>query len=252
MDENIRAILIDDEPYCTAGLEIELKENCPQVDIIAICNSAKEGLKKIKELSPDVVFLDIEMPWMNGFELLELLSPIEFGVIFITAYDQFAVQAFRISAIDYLMKPIDKNMLIDAVGRIKKSTNEKTIHGLKLSQLLKNIKNPIQANPKISLPRIDGIDLVAINSIIYCKADSSYTEFYLIDGTKKMVCKVLKEIEFQLEPFEFLRIHQSYIVNMDHVVSFHRSDGGFVEMINGDKVSISRSKKRMLIERLKS
>ena len=252
MKQKIKAILIDDEPFCTAGLEIELAESSPEIEVIATCNTAKEGLKKIKELKPDVVFLDFEMPWMNGFELLELASPIDFEVIFITAHDQFAVHAFRISAVDYLMKPVERKLLIEAVGRLKGNLENDLTPSKKFEQLLINIKNPIQTNPRISLPSSDGIDLVPVNDIIYCKASSSYTDIILSNGSKKTICKVLKELEFQLASFEFLRVHHSYLINMNHLVSFHRSDGGFVEMINGDKVDVSRARKHELIDRLKS
>ena len=251
MTSKIKAILIDDEPFCTQGLEIDLKEACPEVEVIASCNSAKVGLQKIKELQPDVVFLDIEMPWMNGFELIEILSPIEFEVIFITAYDQFAVKAFRLSAVDYLMKPVERELLVEAVSRLEGSEKNTNVQKEKIQQLLANIKEPISSNPKISVPNSDGIDLVPVQDIIYCKANSSYTDIYLTDGTQKLVCRVLKDVAFQLESFDFMRIHQSYLINMEHMSSFHRSDGGFVEMINGDKLTVSRGRKQELSNRLK-
>ncbi len=251
MSENIRAILIDDEPFCTAGLVIELESTCPEVEVIAICNSAKDGLQQIKMLDPDVVFLDIEMPWMNGFELIELLQPIDFEIIFITAYNQFAVKAFRLSAVDYLMKPIDTSLLREAVDRLEGRKAGKLVRQQKISQLLSNIKSPISSKPKISVPNSDGLDLISIDEIIYCKASSSYTEIILSDGNTKLVSRVLKDISFQLESFNFLRIHQSYLINMEHLKSFHRSEGGFVEMINGDKFPVSRGRKQELINRLK-
>ncbi len=251
MKETIRAILIDDEPYCTAGLVIDLQSTCPEVEVIATCNSAKEGLQQIKMLQPDVVFLDIEMPWMNGFELIELLQPINFEIIFVTAYDQFAVRAFRLSAVDYLMKPVDSSLLREAVDRLEGRKVNSSIRQQKISQLLSNIKSPVSSKPKISVPNRDGLDLISIDEILYCMASSSYTEIFLIDGNKKLVSRVLKDIAFQLESFNFLRIHQSYLINMEHLKSFHRSDGGFVEMINGDQFPVSRGRKQELIARLK-
>jgi two-component system LytT family response regulator len=250
MEKRIRAILIDDEHFCTAGLEIDLHETCPQVEIIAICNSAKEGIKRIRSLRPDVVFLDIEMPWMNGFELVEILQPIDFEIIFVTAYDQFAVKAFRLSAIDYLMKPIERPLLKEAVERLERRKRPIEIQQEKISQLLNNIKNPGSANPKITVPNRDGLDLIPVQQIIYCKASSSYSEIILIDGTKKLVSRVLKDIAFQLESFDFLRIHQSYLINMEHLKSYHRSDGGFVEMVNGDQIVVARGRKHELQSRL--
>jgi two-component system LytT family response regulator len=250
MEKTIRAILIDDEPFCTAGLEIDLRKACPQVEVVAICNSAKEGMKMIRSLKPDVVFLDIEMPWMNGFELVEILQPIDFEIIFVTAYDQFAVKAFRLSAIDYLMKPVERPLLIEAVDRIAGRKGQIDVQQQKISQLLHNINDPISSNPKITVPNRDGLDLIPVQDIIYCKASSSYCEIILIDGSKKLVSRVLKDIAFQLESFDFLRIHQSYLINMEHLKSYHRSDGGFVEMINGDQIAVARGRKQELQSRL--
>jgi two-component system, LytTR family, response regulator len=251
MNENIRAILIDDEPFCTAGLAIELQSFCPNVEVIAVCNTAKDGLQKIKSLQPDVVFLDIEMPWMNGFELIELLQPINFEIIFVTAYNEFAVQAFRLSAVDYLMKPIDTTLLREAVDRLEGRRASNEIRQQKVAQLLSNIQYPISNKAKISVPNSDGLDLISIDEILYCKASSSYTEIVLSDGSVKLVSRVLKDIAFQLEFFNFLRIHQSYLINIEHLKSFHRSDGGFVEMINGAQFPVSRGRKQELIDRLK-
>ena len=251
MKKTIRAILIDDEPFCTAGLEIDLQATCPEIEVIAICNSAKEGLQQIKTLNPDVVFLDIEMPWMNGFELVELLQPIDFEIIFVTAYDQFAVKAFRLSAIDYLMKPVERPLLREAVDRLEGRRTNTNVRQQKISQLLSNIKSPITSNPKISVPNRDGLDLIPIENIIYCQASSSYTEIVLTNGTKKLVSRVLKDITFQLDSFDFLRVHQSYLINIEHLVSFHRSDGGYVKMINGDNIPVSRRHREELGSRLK-
>lgn len=251
MNENIRAILIDDEPFCTAGLAIELQSICPNVEVIAVCNTAKDGLQKIKSLQPDVVFLDIEMPWMNGFELIELLQPINFEIIFVTAYNEFAVQAFRLSAVDYLMKPIDTTLLREAVDRLEGRRASNVVRQQKVAQLLSNIQYPISNKAKISVPNSDGLDLISIDEILYCKASSSYTEIVLSDGSVKLVSRVLKDIAFQLEFFNFLRIHQSYLINIEHLKSFHRSDGGFVEMMNGAQFPVSRGRKQELINRLK-
>ena len=251
MEKTLRAILIDDEPFCTAGLEIDLRETCPHIEVVAICNTAKEGMKQIKALKPDVVFLDIEMPWMNGFELVEMLQPIDFEIIFITAYDQFAVKAFRLSAVDYLMKPVERPLLIEAVSRLTGRNPDTDIQQQKMAQLLSNIKDPVAGNPKISVPNRDGLDLIAVRDIIYCKANSSYTEIFLLDGTSKLVSRVLKDIAFQMESFDFMRVHQSYLVNMEHLKSYHRSDGGFVEMINADRIPVSRGRKEELTTRLK-
>lgn len=250
MEKKFKAILIDDEPFCTKGLEIELHTHCPTIEIVASCNSAKDGIKQIKKFKPDVVFLDIEMPWMSGFELIDLLSPIDFEVIFVTAYDQFAVQAFRVCALDYLMKPISADDLIGAVGKLKGRSKILSSQHKQLEYLLQYIQEPIHTNPKLSVPSSDGMDLIPVDSIIYCKANDSYTEIIMTDSSRLLVSRVLKKIATQLTDYDFIRVHQSYLVNMAHVSRFHRSDGGYVEMINGDRINVSRSRKTALIQRI--
>jgi len=214
MSEKFKAILVDDEPFCTQGLAIELQTHCPTIEVIATCNSAKEGIKQIKKLQPDVVFLDIEMPWMSGFELIDFLSPIDFEVIFVTAYDQFAVRAFRICALDYLMKPISPEDLIEAVDRINGQNSIPETKQRQLDYLLQYIQEPLLTNPKLSVPSSDGIDLIPIDSIVYCKANDSYTEIIRTDGSNLLVSRVLKKISAQLSDYDFERVHQSYLINI--------------------------------------
>lgn len=251
MTETFKAILIDDEPFCTKGLEIELGKHCPNIEVIGAYNSPKEGLKQIKKLKPDVVFLDIQMPWLSGFELIELLSPIDFEVIFVTAFDEFAVKAFRVCALDYLMKPISPEDLITAVSKLKGRNKMHKSQTAQYDYLLQYIQEPIHTHPKLSVPNSDGFDLIPIDTIIYCKADDCYTEIVKTDGTKQLVSRVLKKVEGQLQDYNFERVHQSYLINMDHLMQFHRSDGGYVVMINGDRINVSRSKKAGLLQRLK-
>ncbi|MEL6926166.1 MAG: response regulator, partial [Bacteroidota bacterium] len=188
--KNLRAILIDDELACTETLAIELAAYCPDVEVIARCNSAEEGLRSIINLKPDLVFLDIEMPWMNGFELLEKLPGIDFSVIFVTAYDQFAIKAFRFSAVDYLLKPIDKSELIEAVEKVKKRTPDNNGNE-QLKFLLENIKHQNDPLPNIALPTMEGLDFVAVKDIIYCESDNNYTKLYQQSGKMLLLSKPL-------------------------------------------------------------
>jgi len=247
MNDSIRTILIDDEPLCTAGLEIDLKKVCPEIEIIAICNSSKTAISKIKALKPDLIFLDIEMPWLNGFELLELLSPIDFQVIFVTAYDEFAVRAFRTHAIDYIMKPVDRNHLREAVDKISKHIYEPDSN--KIETLIKMLNSSSKSN-KLSVPNADGYDLIPIHEILYCHSQGNYTEIYF-GKEKKLVSRVLKQIEESLSNYNFHRVHASFLVNLDKVKSVHRNDGGYLIMENDFRINMSRNKKSEVFEKLK-
>ncbi|MDF1696176.1 MAG: LytTR family DNA-binding domain-containing protein [Saprospiraceae bacterium] len=250
MTKKIKTILVDDEPLCTAGLEIDLSKTCPEVEIIATCNSAKLAIAKIKNLQPDLVFLDIEMPWMNGFELLEVLSPIDFQVIFVTAYDEFAVKAFRAHAIDYIMKPINRKHLKEAVNKIafiQNQTNDS--HSNKIEQLIRTLNSTSQ-NRKLSVPNADGYDLIPINEILYCHAIGNYTEIYTTTE-KKFVSRGLKQIENSLDGNNFHRVHASYLVNLDKVKSIHRNDGGYLIMENDYRINMSRNKKTEVFNKFK-
>lgn len=242
----LRAILIDDEPLCTEGLEVDIKAVADNIEIIAKCNSAKEGLQAIKKLKPDVVFLDIEMPWLNGFELIELLMPIDFKLIFITAYNEYALKAFRVHAIDYLMKPVDRNLLDIAIKRLNDTSSSKNDN---IKELIDAVST--KSKNRIALPNSDGLDIIDVNEIMYCKAQGNYSDVHLVSETKSLVCRVLKEIENQLSDSDFLRVHQSYLVNMDFVSSYHRSDGGYIILTNGEQLPVSRSNKSVIYDRLK-
>lgn len=248
MPKSIRAILIDDEPLCTAGLEIDIKKVCPEIEIVAICNSSKNAISKIKALKPALIFLDIEMPWLNGFELLELLSPVDFQVIFVTAYDDFAVQAFRTHAIDYIMKPVDRTHLREAVDKIITNRSEDTSSN-KIETLIQMLNSSSKSN-KLSVPNADGYDLIPIHEILYCHSQGNYTEIHF-SNEKKLVSRVLKHIEEGLSDHNFHRVHASYLVNLDRVKSVHRNDGGYLIMENGHRINMSRNKKSEVFDKLK-
>ena len=248
MNKSINTILVDDEPLCTAGLELDLKAACPEINIVAICNSSKNAITKIKELQPDLVFLDIEMPWLNGFELLDLLTHIDFHVIFVTAYDEFAVKAFRTHAIDYIMKPVDRNHLRDAVDKLLQKGNENN-KSTKIEALIKMLSSSSKSN-KLSVPNADGYDLIPIHEILYCHAIGNYTEIYF-GNEKKLVTRVLKNIEESLKEHNFHRVHASYLVNLDKVKSIHRNDGGYLIMENDFRINMSRNKKSEVFDKLK-
>jgi two-component system LytT family response regulator len=244
----IHSIIIDDEQHCIKALLNDLQKNCPTVEIVDTCNSAKEGMLSIKKHKPDLVFLDVEMPWMNGFEMLELLGEVNFSIIFTTAHDEFAAKAFRISAVDYLLKPIDAGDLKIAVQKVEKKMDEGS--SLKhISNLLRNIKQP-SADQKIALPQREGYEFVDVSSIIYCSAEGAYTKVLMNDKKTFLISRTLGDVEELLPPEMFQRIHHSSLVNVEYISQFLRTDGGYVVLKNGEKLSVSKTKKEMLMARL--
>lgn len=245
----LNAILIDDEENCLKMLQWELQNSCPEVKVVALCNNGKEGLKAIKEHQPDIVFLDIEMPYMNGFEMLELVPTITFEVVFTTAYDKYAIKAFKISAVDYLLKPIDEIDLKNAVQKIKTRRSEK-IPPKYLNFLKEQMEDVRQNNIKnIALPTMEGLIFVSMDSIIYCQSDNSYTKIFLRDEKSIFISKTLREMEELLETANFVRVHNSFIANLDQIKKYIRADGGYLVMSNGDEVKVSRNKKEDLLKR---
>ena len=244
----IKSIIVDDEQHCIDSLLTDLHQHCPAIEVIQSCSSAKEGIIAIKKYNPHLVFLDVEMPWMNGFEMLEVLDSINFSVIFTTAYSEFAAKAFRISAVDYLVKPIDAGDLREAV--VKVQTKIGGSDGMQhITNLLKNIRKPADQQ-KVALPNRDGYEFTEVLSITHCEAEGAYTKIFLQSGKHILVSKALGDIEEMLPPELFQRIHHSVLVNLSFITQFSRADGGFVIMKSGEKLSVSKSKKEMLLERL--
>lgn len=244
----IKAIIIDDEQNCVDALKADIIKYCSNVDICATCTTAKEGILTIRKLKPRLVFLDVEMPWMNGFELLEMLDRIDFCIIFTTAYDKFAAKAFRISAVDYLLKPVDSNDLQIAV----KKAQEKILASegaVNIENLLHNIKQPAQQQ-KIAFPKREGYEFIAAENILYCHAEGAYTNIYLTNGKKLLVSKTLGDIEEMLPHEIFIRIHHSTIVNINSVTHYIKTDGGYVVMNTNEKLMVSKARKEVLLERL--
>ncbi|MFY8037357.1 MAG: LytR/AlgR family response regulator transcription factor [Cyclobacteriaceae bacterium] len=242
----MRAILIDDENNALDMLEWILQKHCPHIQIIAKCDSPLVGLEEIKKHKPDLIFLDIEMPQLNGFDLLERLGPHDADVIFTTAYNQFAIRAFKICALDYLLKPIDPD---DLKAAIQKAENKKSkVSTDQLDMLLSYMKQEKPKSKRIALTASDHLVFVETDKIVYCESDSNYTIFFLTTGEKVMVSKTLKDVEEILEGMDFFRIHASYLINMKHVSKFTRGDGGYVVMSNNQHITVSRKKKDEFFE----
>lgn len=244
----MRAIIIDDEQNCIESLAFDLKKYCKEIDIVDTCISPKQGLLSIKNQQPDIVFLDVQMPWMSGFEMLDVLDEIKFAIIFTTAYDQFAAKAFRISAIDYLLKPIDARDLQEAVRRAIEKINKQK-GGENINNLLQNMKKPALMQ-RIAFPGRDGYEFIEADKIIYVSADGSYTHIHLTDKRKLIISKTLRDVEETLPANLFHRIHHSTVVNLIHITHFYKVDGGYLLMDNGEKLIVSKSRKESLMETL--
>ena len=246
----IKAIVIDDEMHCRKTLSILLKEYCPDVQVMEQCSDAQTGLEAIKKLKPDLVFLDIEMPHMNGFEMLEQFSEIPFAVVFTTGYDQYAIKAFRFSALDYLLKPVEPKELIAAVHKIQ--AQKKLPEAEQFQLLLKQVQGKEQHFNKLALPTLGGFELMPADQLMRCEADDNYTHLYFKNKNKITACRTLKEVEEQLEDFNFfIRVHQSHIVNLNEVIRYMHGDGGYLILSDGTSVNVSRSRKEMLLKTLR-
>ncbi len=244
----IKAIVIDDENQNADSLRIDIQTHCPYVQVVAVCYSAKEGIMAIKREKPDLVFLDIEMPWMNGFEMLEVIGDIGFNIIFTTAHDQFAAKAFRLSAVDYLLKPIAAADLRDAIKKVEQKMEQQNGQA-HIENLLENIKQPA-ARQKIALPYKDGYEFVEVSNIIYCQAEGAYTRVFLENKKFVLVSKTLGDIEELLPHDIFQRIHHSTVINLNDVTHFVKADGGYIKMRTGEELVVSKSRKEAVMERL--
>ncbi len=243
----LRAIVIDDIENIRKENIAIIKSSCPTISIIGQADSVESGVKIIKQLSPDIVFLDIEMPDGNGFDLLQKLKPINFKVIFITGYEDFAIRAFRFSAIDYLLKPLQSTDLIEAVKKAEDSLT-KEVFDLKLNNLFTNLERPKNIQ-KLILKTADKIYSVNIQDIVNCESDKNYTTFNLINAPKLIVSTNLKEYETLLVPHNFFRTHKSHLINMAYFDHFVKADiGNKVVMKNKTCIPLSvRKKEEFLI-----
>jgi two-component system, LytTR family, response regulator len=243
----IKAILVDDEMHGLDTLGILLADFCPEVQVIDRCSSAKKALESIAKAKPDLVFLDIEMPVMNGFELLEQFGEIPFSVIFTTSYDQYAIKAIRFSALDYLLKPVDPKELVVAINKVKKKKNPPTSEQLQmLMEQLQQREGPLT---RIAIPTSEGFELVLADQVVRCEADDNYTYLFLKNKTRIIASRTLKEMEEQLREFPaFIRVHHSYIINLNEVLKYVRGEGGYLVMTDGSTVNVSRSRKEALLK----
>jgi two-component system LytT family response regulator len=241
----MKAVIIDDEKDSRNILANYLTKYCPDVTVCGFGESVATGLEEIKRHHPDIVFLDIEMPYGNGFDLLDKIEDITFETVFVTAFNNYAIQALNQSAAYYLLKPIDIDELIKAVEKIRKERSEQnyTQH----ARVLLENKKP-GANQKIMLPTLEGFEIVNINAILYCEAADNFTKFYFEQGQPLLICRTLKYFEDVLKNHHFLRIHRSYLINPDFVVRYSKGKGGYVTMKNNQELEISVNKKQEFLD----
>ena len=239
----LKTIIIDDEVDSTRLLQLQLAQNCPQVEVVAMYNSSVKAVSEIEILKPDLLFLDIEMPVMNGFELLEKILHLDFSVVFITAYNQYAIKAFRFNALDYLVKPIDTNDLIEAVAKAEKKLKPTSTQ---LSLLQRQMRGEIAT--KIAIPGQNGVSFIELNEIIYVEASNNYSKLVMADKRIFTVSKTLKDVQDVLEESHFLRVHRQYVINLNHVKQFNRNESILI-MDNGEHLPIARNQKEKLIEK---
>lgn len=236
----IRALIIDDEKNARDVLRMQLTQYCPQVEIVGLAQGGQEGIELIRQHHPDLIFLDIEMPVVNGFDVLKAISPPDCRVIFTTAYDQFAIKAFRHNAIDYLLKPIDIEELKAAVEKAQQ-VDLRDLES-RLNRLYEALQQP-QVRDRISIPSGEGFEVVRYADIVRCESDSNYTDIVLIGGRKIKMARTLKDVEESLPSSPFFRIHHSHLININHIARFFKIDGGYVVMSDGEQINISRQRK---------
>ncbi len=245
----INAIIIDDEAKARESLKKTITAYCPEINILAMGNNVDEAVKLINQLSPDLVFLDIEMPNGNGFTLFDKIKNPTFSTVFTTAYEEYAIKAFRIAALDYLTKPIDFRQLQEAVIRYK-NKQKIELKEQRLELLIENITNRPSEFNKIALPDNEGYTMIKISDIIYCQADSSYTIVHLLNGKKIITSKLLKLIEELLPTQTFYRIHKSYIVNLNLIKQYIKIDGNQVVLENDIRLDVSERNKKDFLDKL--
>lgn len=243
----MRVAIIDDEVHCVEGLVLHLKNKFPETKIVFKSTKPEEGLHNLPRIKPDLLFLDVEMPGMNGFELLAQLPDENFAVIFTTAYSQYAAQAFKAKAVDYLLKPIDETEFTEAVLHWQEERNMKlNLSSERVEELLTHLKREGILKNKIALPVADGYEFIETNEILYCQSQNNYTVLYMVNKRKIVLSKTLKEFEKLLEKYFFIRVHKSYLINPNYMKKYYRNDGGYLVMQDEKTIPVSKNKKELI------
>src|SRR5450432_1507125 len=247
----MKAILVDDEPDGIKTLRKMLELNCPEVEIAATCGNALFARQKLEEIKPDLVFLDIRMPGKSGLDMLAEMPEKDFEVIFVTAHNEYLLQALQFSAVDYLMKPVDEDRLVESVERVKKRLQADTDQA-QAEALVHNISkagSPLEM--RLVLPTLKGFTIIKLEEIVYCEAQRSYTIFRLVNNKTIMISRPLFDYEGILAGTTFLRIHKSFLINLLHIKEYLRGEGGTVVMTNDMEIEVSRRKKELFLTKVK-
>jgi len=242
----LRTVIIDDEAHARETLARLIAVHCPQVKLVGEANGVQSGLKIIRELHPQLVLLDVKMDDGTGFDLLRLCNSIDFKVIFITAYEKYAVQAFRFAAVDFLLKPVNPEELSEAVNHAENLIQE--YFATQLQALEDNLRTEIRHKKKIVLKTLENIHLVEVQNIAFCESDGCYTFVHTNAGEKIMISKTLREFDDMLSESGFYRVHKSYLINLSYITRFEKQEGGYIILASGDKVPVSSRKREELLE----
>ena len=244
--QTIKAILVDDELNSLQNLQLKIQEYCPSVKVVAQTQRPEEAIVLIQQHKPDVIFLDIEMPRMSGFKMLEEIPDVDFEIVFITAYNHYAINAIRISAFDYLVKPVSIKDLQHSIERLGHFAVQKSRERADI--LKRNLANPKTQEDQIAIPTNDGLEFIQIKQIIRVESSSNYSILILQNGQHLLVTRQLKDFEELLGDYRFYRIHHSHLINLNYIAKYVRGDGGQITMRNGDMVDVSRRKKEIFLK----
>ena len=240
----LKTLIVDDEQASRTTLRNFLQQYCPQVQVLAEAANITEAKALIEQHDPNLVFLDVEMPFGNGFDLLESLPSVGFKVVFVTAFSHYALRAIQYSAAHYILKPVDIDELVEAVARVSDGGDS---YPDSTQVLLANIKTTQKQKTKVVLPIINGFEVVEAEEIIFCQAEENFTRFYLESGREVLICRTLKYYQEVLQPLDFLRVHKSYLINLQHVRKYRKGRGGDVTMANGMELPVSPTQKDALM-----
>lgn len=244
--DRLKAIAVDDEQHCIETLTWELSRNCPEVEIIATANDAETAKEIIAKSDFDILFMDIHLQSTSGLTLVKELQPLDCHVIFVTAYDQYAIEAFEVEALHYLLKPITSEQLRSAMDRIvnQRKANQK----ISVERIMTALAKTQQEHQRIPFSVQSGIEFILPNEITHVKGENNYSVLHFVSGKKLMVSKTLKWVEDSLSNYSFLRIHKSHLINLQHIVRYVKTDGGYIEMLGGEQLSVSRAKRATVNE----
>jgi len=244
----LKAVIVDDEVSGRETLSHYIQKYCEDVEVVGFGDSVKSGLEVIAKCRPDILFLDVEMPYGNAFDLLEQVNEITFETVFVTAFSNYAMKALNCSAAYYILKPIDIDELVSAVDKIK-AQREKSKEFIHTKILIENINIANKQLQKIVLPTMEGFEVVQVKDIIRCQANDNFTDIILAEGKKMLICRTLKHFEGLLEDYDFMRVHKSHLINIQFIKRYRKGKGGQVVMSDGSEIDVSPAKKQDLLDR---